>query len=142
MAVAQRAAQEAKVAHANAQEEVRIVTAEVASTSQGGEPAPASTMDALSGLLAAVRSAGTGGGEQDQQLLAAADAAEQILGAREGSPPPAPAPAGQGQKREAEASQATELGTQELSPEDADALMKEMDEATTPEAKKTRLMAA
>ena len=140
LAASQRAAEDARAAHARAQEEVRSVTAEVANSSQPKAQAPADAAEALSNLLAAVRSASTGEGDQQQQLQAAAAAAEQVLQPKEeGS---ATAAGGHGQKRDVESSQETVMGTQDMTAEEADVLMKEMDDEPTPEAKRARLMAA
>lgn len=136
---ARKVAEEARSVFEADRLELAQLQATMAKTQQPKEPAPADAAVALRDLLAAVKSAASGDGDQRQQLQAAADAAEQFTKPKGGA---APGTEGQGQKREAQASQDTVVGTQELSPEDADVLMQEMEQESTPEAKKARLMAA
>ena len=129
---ARKVAEDARSALEADRRELSQLQASMATPQQSKEPVSTDAAAALRDLLAAVRTVAAGDGDHRQQLQAAADAAEQLANPKGGGT--FPFTEGHGQKRDAQASQETVVGTQELSPEDADFLMKELEEASSPDA--------
>ena len=128
---ARKVAEDARSALEADRRELSQLQASMATPQQSKEPVSTDAAAALRDLLAAVRTVAAGDGDHRQQLQAAADAAEQLAKPKGAA---IPSTEGQGQKRDVQASQETVVGTQELSPEDADFLMKELEEASSPDA--------
>lgn len=142
---AQETAKAAASAAAEAAAELKRVSAEVGSKGAPGVatmPAPAL---ALAELLGALQAADQGAEGAKERLQAAAAAAQKTLRPSEEDASMKEQAtnlgASQGQKREAEPSQATVLGTQEATEDDAQALLAEL-EGLSPESKRQRLAQA